>query len=78
MLLQLLWLYVIIVVHDVIVDNGALVGQVLVQVVELAVPFRYDPTSPWWWCCTVIIIMVVIIVIIVVNFTYSDVIHCIE
>lgn len=78
-MLQLLWLYVIIVVHDVIVDNGALVGQVLVQVVELAVPFRYDPTSPWWCCCcccTVIIIMVVIVI--VVNFTYSDVIHCIE
>ena len=75
MLLQLLWLYVIIVVHDVIVDNGALVGQVLVQVVELAVPFRYDPTSPWCCCCCC---TVIIIIVIVVNFTYSDVVDGVE
>ncbi len=76
MIILMMMIIVIIVVHDVIVDNGALVGQVLVQVVELAVPFGYDPTSPWCCCCTVIIITVV--VVIVVNFTYSYVIHCIE
>ena len=76
MIILMMMIIVIIVVHDVIVDNGALVGQVLVQVMELAVPFRYDPTSPRCCCCCCC--TVIISIVVVVNFTYSDVIHCIE